>query len=172
VTAQPDREHSGAVADPSNARGRSLLKSASAILGVALATASPASHPTIDRYAEGQVWEYRTRPEDKGSLLKIQKIELLPSFSEKNGPVYHVSIIGLHFTGTPLVGALQHAPFSRASLDASVTKLSPSKATFPDVEAGIKQWRQAKGGVFTITVAEAVSFTQQVMQQQIPPDHK
>ena len=142
-----------------------MLGSASAILGVALATASPASHPTIDRYAEGKVWEYQTRPEDKGSLLKIQKIELLPSFSEKNGPVYHVSIIGLHFADTHLDGALQHAPFSRASLDASVTRLSQSRAAFPDVEAGIRQWREAKGGVFTITVAEAVNFAQQTMQR-------
>ena len=123
--------------------------------------------PTVDRYAEGQVWEYRTRPEDKGSLLKIQKIEVLPEFA-KAGPVYHVSIIGLHFVGLPLGGTVQHAPFSKASLDASVTKLSTSKAAFPDISGGIAEWRQARGGIFTVSVADAVSFVEQTMRKQIP----
>jgi hypothetical protein len=125
--------------------------------------------PTVERYAEGQLWEYQTRPEDKGSLLKIQKIEVLLEFS-KTGPVYHVSIIGFHFAGLPLDGTLQHAPFSKASLDASVTTLSSSKAAFPDASDGIAEWRQARGGIFTVTVAEAVSFAEQTMRKQMPTE--
>jgi hypothetical protein len=41
-----------------------------------MAAGAMAATPTVDRYAEGQVWEYQTRPGDQGSLLKIQKIEV------------------------------------------------------------------------------------------------
>lgn len=137
-----------------------------ACLGLAMVAGALAATPTVDRYSEGQVWEYKTRPADKGSLLKIQKIENLPQ-SAKTGSVYHVSIIGLHFVGLPLNGELQHAPFSKVSLDASVTKLSSSKAAFPDASGGLADWRQSQGGVFTITVAEAVSFVEQTMRNQM-----
>src|SRR5579859_1982002 len=101
-------------------------------------------------YAEGQVWEYHTRQGDEGSLLRIQKVEQL----EKIGPVYHISVIGVHFAHAPLAGVLQHLPVSQATLDASVTRLSSSTATFPDPSAGIAQWRAANGGVFTIPLAD------------------
>jgi len=134
-----------------------------------MAAGAMAAIPTVDRYAEEQVWEYRTRPEDKGSLLKIQKVEALAALAKTN-PVYHVSIIGLHFNGLPLAGTLQHAPFSKASLDASVTRLSSSKAAFPDASGGIAEWRKAQGGVFTVTVAEAVSFVEQTIRKHAPTD--
>ena len=137
-----------------------------ACFGLVMAAGAMAATPTVDRYAEGQVWEYQTRPGDQGSLLKIQKIEVSPQFT-KSGPVYHVSIIGIHFDGLPVNGTLQHAPFSRASLDASVTKLSASKAEFPDANGGIAEWRKAQGGVFTVTVAEAVNFAEQTMRKQM-----
>ena len=114
-----------------------------ACFGLVMAAGAMAATPTVDRYAEGQVWEYQTRPGDQGSLLKIQKIEVSPQFT-KSGPVYHVSIIGIHFDGLPVNGTLQHAPFSRASLDASVTKLSASKAEFPDANGGIAANQQSR----------------------------
>jgi hypothetical protein len=52
-------------------------------------------------------------------------------------------------------------------LDASVTKLSASKAEFPDANGGIAEWRKAQGGVFTVTVAEAVNFAEQTMRKQM-----
>ena len=130
-----------------------------------VASCSIGAAPPAREYAEGQVWEYRTRPEDEGSLLKIQRIETLEEFKQ-TGPVYHVSLIGVHFAGLPTASELQHAPFSKASLDASVTRLSSSKAPFPDPTEGIAQWRAAKGGVFTITVADAVRVAEQTIGSQ------
>ena len=124
-----------------------------------LAAAAP---PTIP-YAEGQIWEYRTRPEDRGSLLKIQKIETLEG-GEQNELIYHVSLIGLRFTDLPIASELQHAPFSKASLDASVLRLSSSGASFPDPTAGIAEWRSAKGGVFVISVADAVRVAEETIR--------
>ena len=134
---------------------------ATAVLGVLVGATSPQPE-----YAEGQVWEYQTRPGDEGSLLRIQKIENL-AFA-RQGPVYHISIIGVRFPGLPLAGELQHAPVSRQSLDASVTRLSDSSAAFPDPSAGIAEWRAAEGGVFTVSIAKVVAFVEQTVRPQIP----
>ncbi|RHW16788.1 hypothetical protein D1610_13755 [Sphingomonas gilva] len=122
-------------------------------LAVWLIIAAPvAAEDDVSRYAAGQVWEYRTRAGEEGSLLKIQQVEQAP-----RGTVYHISLIGLSFgRGMPHGGELGHMPVSRETLDASVTRLSDSKAEFPDPASGIAAWREAEGGVFTIPVAEIV----------------
>ena len=124
-----------------------------------LAFASP------NHYAEGQVWAYKTRPQDSGSLVKIQKIEPAP-----HGKIYHLSFIGIHLNPTG-VTVLQHAPVSQETLDSSVTRQVLDPGTFPDASEGIAEWRQAHGGVFTITLAEIVDVVDQTLsgQQQPPP---
>jgi hypothetical protein len=109
------------------------------------------------KYQVGQVWEYRTRPGDEGSLLKIQRIENIP----KLGQVYHLSVIGFHLTNPAVPPILPHIPVSAATLDASVTRLSARKDAFPVADEGIAQWRKANGGVFTISVAEIVAAMDQ-----------
>jgi hypothetical protein len=112
------------------------------------------------RYSEGQVWEYKTRIGDEGSLLKIQRIEQGPAF-EKHGPIYHISVVGVHLRNPTISPMLPHAPVSKATLDASVTKLSSDKREFPSPDAGIAEWREAHGGVFTISVAQIVEMIDQ-----------
>lgn len=136
---------------------RSVL--ALGLMGACLSAATVPPHPT---YAEGQVWEYHTLPGDEGSLLRIQKIEILPEVTN-DGPVYHISIIGLHIAGFPDSKQLQHAPVSRQSLDVSVTRLSSSQAAFPDPTPGIAEWKAAHGGIFTVPVAEIVKFVGQAL---------
>jgi hypothetical protein len=114
--------------------------------------ASAGAQEDAMRYAAGQVWEYRTRPADEGSLLKIHSIEQAPA-----GEVYHISLIGLGYgRGMAHGGEFGHMAVSRETLDKSVTRLSDSKAAFPDPTEGIAQWRGAEGGVFTISIAEIV----------------
>ena len=135
----------------------------------ALVTAAISVGSQQPPYQEGQVWEYTTRQQDQGSLLRIQKIENEPGLAQQ-GPIYHISIIGVRFNGAALSGVLQHVPVSRESLDASVTRISPSKAPFPDPSAGIEEWRAAKGGVFTITVAEIIAAAEATFQgAELPP---
>lgn len=134
-----------------------------ALLLFLLAPLLPAQAQTRNEYAPGQVWEYRTRPEDAGSLLKIQQIEKDP-----NGePIYHISLIGIHLKGVP-ADKLPHLPVSRATLDASVTRLSTSTAEFPEPDEGIKMWRDANGGVFTVPIAEIMAFVQKTVDEQMP----
>lgn len=117
------------------------------------------------RYAAGQVWEYHTRPQDAGSLLKVQRIEM-------DGPrkVYHISVIGVHFSTPGIVGILPHLPVSDQTLDASVIRLSDSTAEFPTtaLDEGIAEWRRANGGVFTIPLAEAIDFADQTIAKSPP----
>ena len=135
------------------------------MLGGGAADAAEVAAPgaAVRQYSEGQVWEYRTRPTEGGSLLKIQKIDHRPS-AEEHGPVYHISLIGLQL-GPEVPGALPHAPVSRETLDASVTRLSKSRVAFPAAEEGIAQWRAANGGVFTITVAEIAEIMEQALRR-------
>jgi hypothetical protein len=110
------------------------------------------------------VWAYKTRPQDTGSLVKIQKIEEAPP-----GTIYHISLIGIHIRPDE-ASVLQHAPVSRQTLDASVTKQVSDPGTFPDATSGIAQWRNAHGGVFTISLAEIADvITQTVSGQQPTP---
>lgn len=106
-------------------------------------------------YAAGQVWEYHTRAAEPESLLKIQQVEKDPSGT----PIYHVSVIGVRLPG----GAMPHLPVSRETLDASVTRLSSRAPAFPDPAEGISIWRENRGGVFTISIAEALDFVDQAI---------
>ena len=56
---------------------------------------------------------------------------------------------------------IAHLPVSKETLDESVTVAVQSNAKFPDATDGIQQWRDAKGGVFTISVAKIVDILDQ-----------
>jgi len=119
---------------------------------VALFLGAPAMAQAND-YAVGQVWEYETSPQDQGSLIRIQAIETIGPES-KPMEVFHISMINIHLADGSLIPEIQHLPVSRETLDSSVTKLSDNRATFPDYREGLERWREANGGVFTITLAE------------------
>jgi hypothetical protein len=114
------------------------------------------------RYSEGQVWAYKTRPQDAGSLVKIQKIEEAP-----HGTIYHISLIKIHIRPNE-ESVLQHAPVSQKTLDESVTEQVADPGSFPDATNGIAEWRQAHGGVFTITLAEIADVITQTVSGQKP----
>lgn len=109
-------------------------------------------------FAEGQVWEYNTRPGETGSLLRIAKVDHDP----KLGDVFHISIVGVKIKGPRgIVTELPHAPVARGTLEKSVTKRSNSNVSFPDFQPGYAEWKSAKGGVFNVPVAEVVGFIEQ-----------
>lgn len=140
-----------------------LFEMAGRIAAAAALFAAPAgAQEPRTAYSVGQVWEYRTRPSDEGSLLRIQNIE----DSSEAGPIYHISVIGVRFRQAPLSGELAHLPVSRVTLDASVTRLSGATPSFPDVTPGIAQWREARGGVFTVPLAEIVDMLERMVAQQ------
>lgn len=129
--------------------------SALRVLGILLAAAGLSGQAPPAKYVTGQVWEYRTRGQDAGSLLKVQRAEMLGQ--EK---VYHISVIGVHFSAPGIAGVLPHIPVSNQTLDASVTKLAATAPDFPTtaLDEGIEEWRRAKGGVFTIPMSQIVDI--------------
>jgi hypothetical protein len=140
----------------------------SMLAAAALAMAAQAAPPPGPVYAEGQVWEYRTRPGEEGSRLKIQKIETVPGF-EARGPVYHVSVTGVRL-GPRIAPMLPHLPVSRQTLDASVTRRSEEEIAALPFEEGIAEWRRAEGGVYTISVAEIVATAEQSLAKAALPE--
>jgi hypothetical protein len=134
-----------------------------ATLAMAAAGAVAAAQP-LPNYAEGQVWEYRTRPSEEASRLKIQRIER-DGEAAALGPVYHISITGVN-VGPNIGPVLPHLPVSRETLEGSVTRLADDQnAAFPSADPGIAEWRQARGGVFTISVAAILDTVEEAMRR-------
>jgi len=134
------------------------------LVALGLAPASAQQTPAPATYSEGQVWEYRNRPQDMGSLIRIQRVE--PYGDAK---VYHLTIIGIYFAKSGAPQTLGHIPVSQKTLDASVTRLVPQPPAFPPgVDEGIAEWRRAKGGVFTITLAEIANVIERTVSSTNP----
>ena len=125
-----------------------------------LACSATAAH--ANDYSEGQVWEYNTRPIDPNSILKIQRIE---TDDRDAGPyqIYHISIINVRIAGGAVADVLPHLPVSQETLDMSVTQLFQGDSQFPSADEGIEAWREADGGVFSISVAEIVDIADQTV---------
>ena len=139
-----------------------LLSLAASVLLAAAGVAAPADSGASP-YAEGQVWHYRTRKGEDGSVLAIRRIETVEAFAAR-GPVFHISVIGVKI-GPNIGSALPHLPVSRETLDASVTRLAEGKSELPPFDEGIAEWRAARGGVFTISIAEIVSAAEQLLSR-------
>tara|TARA_R110000868_G_C10524780_1_gene733432 strand:+ start:103 stop:552 length:450 start_codon:yes stop_codon:yes gene_type:complete len=123
--------------------------------GLAAAALVLSGQTAPPKYVVGQIWEYRTRPQDAGSLLKVQQIA---DFG--NDKVYHLSTIGVHFATPGISGVLPHIPVSETTLDASVTQLSSAHPEFPTtaLQEGIAEWQKAKGGIFTIPMSQIMDI--------------
>jgi hypothetical protein len=107
------------------------------------------------KYSPGQVWSYKARPGESSSTVTILRIETLP----KVGVIIHVRIDGVHFkncTGGPAPTTVQHAPFTKAAIDLSITRQLRTTSEIPEFETAYKDWLEHCGGVYTITLAEMV----------------
>jgi len=144
--------------------GKAMLWFRLGLLMVALVGVSAQAQPSRPAYAAGQVWRYASRAGDEGSLLKIGRVETDPAF-QHGLPIYHISLIGVHLGRDQNLTVIGHLPVSKETLDKSVTVLTESNAEFPDVSEGIDQWKQANGGVFTISVAEIVAIVDQSVRE-------
>ena len=119
-------------------------------------------------YAAGQVWTYRTRPQDAGSLVKIQLVEPYDGPGEE-AEVFHVSLIGLDFENGYARSEIAHAPVSRGALDASVLDRVETDDEFPNHGVGLMSWREGAGGVFTVPLADLAQMYDQVTADVIAP---
>jgi len=117
------------------------------------------------KFHSGQVWQYSTRPNEKRSTLTILKVESLP----KLGLIIHIRVDKVRLrncTGGPEPDNFEHMPFRRAAIERSVTKLL-KEGEVPAFQSGYDEWRKACGGVYTITVAEAVAVAEETFRKNL-----
>jgi len=106
----------------------------------------------------GQVWNYRTRPGEETSTIVVLKVETAPGWKS----IVHIGVTDLKIkTFKGIQDAIPHMPFDEAAVKNSVTTKVSDIGKLTDFQEGYGLWREAassgKGGVFTISVAEAVT---------------
>ncbi len=142
-----------------------MISTITSAIVLALATRAPADArggTVAERgdipFKVGQVWQYRTRPQEPKSTLIIFRID-----SGAKGAVMHVRIVGLRVPNPHAQSGfneiLPHAPFSEQALRQSVTKMVAETSDFGDSLDAIQEWEKAHGGVWTISVSEVVKMT-------------
>ena len=112
------------------------------------------------KYKPGQAWRYRARPGEEQSKLTVLRVEVHPTL----GTIVHVRLDGLRIRNPKAPGGYTdtatHLPFSEKALDDSVLAVSALAGPVPEYQEGYNLWRKSfdagKGGVFTISVSEAV----------------
>lgn len=110
-------------------------------------------------FSPGQVWTFRLDAGEPAATLTVLKVGTL----EKVGDVVHISVSAVRVpSGVTRIG---HLPMSRAALDKSVIELVRTDKAPPDL-GGYEAWKNAKGGVFTTSVSDAMSFVRQAIERQ------
>lgn len=60
-------------------------------------------------------------------------------------------------SGGPEPEIIEHMPFLRDAIDRSVVKVIEESSAAPDFSNGYTEWRRACGGVYKLTIAEAIA---------------
>ena len=122
---------------------------------------------TESKYKVGQVWSYKTRPDEKKSTFIVIRVESHP----KLGNIIHIALrdLRLRKPNGDFIEAASHLPFAEEAINKSAIKLLKEKGEVPEYEEGYRLWREAfdagEAGVYTITVAEAVSVMEETLNQ-------
>jgi hypothetical protein len=138
---------------------------ASVLGGCAMSSSS--SQLNSSKYHAGERWSYKTRTGEENSTLVIGGVEAAP----KQGAVVHICVEGLKLSGPEgtTLDHIGHMPMSQDAVDKSVTHLVGQNALpTADYSAGYDYWKTSSGGVFAMTVQQAVGYYEKVIQ----PRHK
>jgi hypothetical protein len=149
-------------------RIRSLHVAVMLVLCNIPAFSQPKPCPTLETnvqdstFKPGQVWSYTTRPNETGSTITILQVDR----SEKIGIIIHVRLDGLnaHNPRGERVPSIGHMPFTRDALIASTSRLLRTQEQPPTME-GYENWRSACGGVYTISVRDAVDIMEKTLNR-------
>jgi guanyl-specific ribonuclease Sa len=115
-------------------------------------TQPTASNPHASKFRAGQVWAFKTPPNQPNAKLTVLRVE----DGGKVGTVVHIALSGVSFGDGQT--AIPHLPFAESAVEQCVTTLERESGPVPDFAEGYRLWREAfdagKGGVFSITVAD------------------
>ncbi|MBU6452930.1 MAG: hypothetical protein KGS72_14190 [Cyanobacteria bacterium REEB67] len=164
-----------AIVRPAIVRPAICLASLAICLAPLLSGCSQADHApqAHSRYHAGERWSYKTRDGEEKSTLVIGSVEAAPREQTTTGKtIVHISIEGLKLAGPEgrVLDHIGHLPLSQEAVDRSVTALVGQNALpTSDYGAGYEYWKSAgSGGVFGMTVKQAVNYYEQIIQ----PRHK
>jgi hypothetical protein len=122
------------------------------------------------RFKPGQVWTYHTRPGEEDSRLLVVKVEP----HDKLGTIVHIRVEGVAqknpHAPEGVSSVIHHMPFAAEAISKSVIELTASDVPVPtSFEEGYGIWKEAfdqgKAGVFTITVAESITFCEGILNK-------
>jgi hypothetical protein len=115
------------------------------------------------KFHPGQVWTFKTpagQPEARIEVLKVEDGGQL-------GTIIHLAISGVRYGDGQT--RIPHIPFSESAVETSVLALERESGPVGEFAQGYRLWREAydsgKGGVFTISVAEAFEAVTSIARQ-------
>jgi hypothetical protein len=113
----------------------------------------------------GQVWTIQNAPSE-ATRVWIGRIE---AFGNADTAV-HITLYDLPRIGG-FGGEVSHLPFDEATLRRSLdTLIASDQPNRPNFEMGYDNWKDAEGGVFTITVSEVYETVLLPQLSQIPTE--
>jgi len=126
---------------------------------------------TDSKFSVGDVWEYRTRPGEEGSRFIITRIDDSPEL----GLIVSIAVNGVRFKnchGGNAPNDIQHMPFARKALDASVVRRVATAQQFPDELVGAHdEWKSAyldkKAGIYIVSVPDAIGVAEATFRRGI-----
>lgn len=95
-----------------------------------------------ETYEVGQVWTYKTRPQEKASTLQVLVIDN----SSKMGPVIFVGLKDvrvMHPSGK-ILSSMSPLPFTKEALDQSVLKVVGKTDKLMSASFGYQKWKEAQ----------------------------
>jgi hypothetical protein len=133
------------------------LMALAGLAALVVAMAHPGMAQPVPAFAPGQIWSIRSDAPTPVRVI-IGRIERFG-----DATAIHVSIIDVPIPpGAPNAGGITriaHMPFDEAALAASVDELvGTGAAPLPNFADGYRQWRDNRGGIFTIAVDEAIAL--------------
>lgn len=140
------------------------------VAAVATAAWSKDTHTPAVQFKPGQVWSYKTRPQDKGSTFTVILVE-----QARGHELVHVRVDGLHLKNPMHAGGFSdsagHLPMEEEALRACRDQLLREGAVVPQESlGGYKQWKQAfdegHAGAFNIPLADVIDTLERTLNHQ------
>ena len=141
---------------------------ATAIVSIAMAAFGQTVGPQSPALASGQMWSIKS---PSPTTIKV----IIGRLEDWNGKsAVHVALVDVPVpAGVPGAGGVigvGHMPFEQSALAASLNELISSGASpGPNFESGYAQWQSARGGIYTIGVADAVAVLFEALARGRPP---
>lgn len=108
-------------------------------------------------FRPGQVWRYQTRPHEPHSTLTILLVE---------DTTVHICIDQIRLRNKHVEGGIQtefpHTPIQLEALQRSVTE-QVDNIEITEMPEGYDIWREQKGGVFSLEVAEVLNAIEEML---------